>query len=64
MGLKGKKKKKNLFELLVRVSEPSAGGSVSRITLLQHLILWQKKETVHADNKYLTSALNREIVEV
>ena len=45
-------RRRDLFELLVWVSDPCAGGGVGRITLLQHLILWQAEETVHTGNKH------------
>lgn len=34
---------RNLCEQLVRVSQPCTGGSVGRVTLSQHLILWEKE---------------------
>lgn len=34
----------HLFELLVWVANPCAGGGVGRITLFPHLMLWRPKE--------------------
>lgn len=36
-------KQRDLSELLVWVSEPRTGGGVGRITLFQHLVLWQAR---------------------
>lgn len=36
----------NLREQLVRVSQPCAGGSVGRVALSQHLILWEEQKKV------------------
>lgn len=44
--------KGDLFELQVWVSEPCTGGGVGRITLFQHLILWQANKAVHTGNKH------------
>lgn len=40
---------RNLRQQLVRVSQPRTGGSVGRITLSQHLILWEKEKKVQTN---------------
>lgn len=37
---------RNLRQQLVRVSQPCTGGRIGRITLSQHLILWEKEKRV------------------
>lgn len=55
---------RDLFELLVWVSKPGAGGGVCRITLFQHLILWQAKEKAHiGKNTWEDVSFNGAIVE-